>query len=207
MKPLGVIAVLTPFSSKSTFSYRAPVQQVGCVAKTHRDAERCVIASSTAPYRLTPSAPARPLPGTKAIRRAHFRLGHRAPGRGGRRARTVSGCVNSAFLNISIHLRFICSVHGYPTQRAANTSRSRSDRFGLLELRVSRTFLDQLRPKDGAGQVSTATPCPAFLYAACQSEGLEADSGVRRLPPSRPRWHGQESPSRCSRNRRGGFRR
>ena len=47
--------------------------------------------------------PARPLSGTKAIRRAHFRLGHRAPGRGGRRARTVSGCVNSAFLNISQH--------------------------------------------------------------------------------------------------------
>ena len=48
-------------------------------------------------------APARPLAGTKAIRRAHFRLGHRAPGRGVRRARTVSGCVNSAFLNISQH--------------------------------------------------------------------------------------------------------
>ena len=46
--------------------------------------------------------PARPLAGTKAIRRAHFRLGHRAPGRGRRRARTVSGCVNSAFLNISL---------------------------------------------------------------------------------------------------------
>src|SRR5208337_237475 len=45
----------------------------------------------------------RPLPGTEAIRRAHFRLGHRAPGRGGRRARPVSGCVNSAFLNISQH--------------------------------------------------------------------------------------------------------
>ncbi len=33
----------------------------------------------------------------------NYRLGHRAPGRGGRQARTVSGCVNSAFLNISQH--------------------------------------------------------------------------------------------------------
>ena len=49
------------------------------------------------PARLDPSLE------PKAIRRAHFRLGHRAPGKGGRRARTVSGCVNSAFLNISQH--------------------------------------------------------------------------------------------------------
>ena len=83
-------------------------QQVGCVAKTHRDAERCVIARSTHPIGSRPSpagawpGPARPLPGTKAICRANLRLGHRAPGRGRRRARTVSGCVNSAFLNISI---------------------------------------------------------------------------------------------------------
>ena len=48
-----------------------------------------------------------------------FPLGHRAPGRGGRQARTVSGCLNSAFLNISQHfniLRPICSGPGYPTQ-------------------------------------------------------------------------------------------
>jgi hypothetical protein len=44
--------------------------------------------------------PARPRPRTKAIRRANFRRGHRAPGRGGRRARTVSGCLNSAFLGL-----------------------------------------------------------------------------------------------------------
>ena len=93
-----------------------------------------------------PSGPARPLPGTKAIRRAHFRLGHRAPGRGGRQARTVSGCLNSAFLGLfsnSCGPNF--SGHGYPTQCAANTCRPRSDRFWLLELRVSRTFLDNLR--------------------------------------------------------------
>src|SRR5208337_1703495 len=50
------------------------------------------------PHQLSPlpcGGPARPLPGTEAIRRANFRLGH-----AGRRARTVSGCVNSAFLNI-----------------------------------------------------------------------------------------------------------
>ena len=37
------------------------------------------------------------------------------------------------------------SENGYPTQCAANTCRPRSDRFWLLELRVSRTFLDNLR--------------------------------------------------------------
>jgi len=61
---------------------------------------------SPRPQQLTPlpcGGPARPLPGTKAIRRANFRLGHRAPGRGGRRARTVSGCLNSAFHDISQH--------------------------------------------------------------------------------------------------------
>ncbi len=41
----------------------------------------------------------------------------------------------------------MCSVHGYPTQRVASTPCPRSDRFWLLELRVSRTFLDQLRPQ------------------------------------------------------------
>src|SRR5271166_6866729 len=44
---------------------------------------------------LTPAGPARPLPGTKAIRRAHFRLGH-----AWRQAWTVSGCLNSAFLGL-----------------------------------------------------------------------------------------------------------
>src|SRR5208337_1442116 len=38
------------------------------------------------------------------------------------------------------------SGNGYPTQCAANTSRPRSDRFGLLELRVSRTATKPLRP-------------------------------------------------------------
>src|SRR5208337_3670449 len=42
------------------------------------------------------------------------------------------------------NLRPICSGHGYPTQRAANTSCPRSDRFWLLELRVSRTSICRL---------------------------------------------------------------
>ncbi len=52
------------------------------------------------PQQLTPlpcGGPARldPSLGTKAIRRAHFRLGH-----AWRQARTVSGCLNSAFLGL-----------------------------------------------------------------------------------------------------------
>src|SRR5208337_4752773 len=64
---------------------------------------RLPTASTTHAPPLRGPGPSRPLSGTKAIRRANLRLGHRAPGRGGRRARTVSGCVNSAFLNISMH--------------------------------------------------------------------------------------------------------
>src|SRR5271157_3769389 len=52
--------------------------------------------------------------------------------------------VFQTFLDI---LGSICSGHGYPAQRAANTSCPRSGRFRLFELRVSRTFLDNLRPK------------------------------------------------------------
>src|SRR5208337_2160065 len=56
-------------------------------------------------------------------------------------ARGVSGYLNSAFLGLfytSCGPSF--SGHGYPTQRAANTSCPRSGRSWLLELRVSRTF-------------------------------------------------------------------
>ena len=120
--------------------------------------------------------PARPLPGTEAIRRAHFRLGHRAPGRGGRRARPVSGCVNSAFLNISQPFYGpIFSVHGYPTQRAANTSCPRSGRFWLYELRVSRTFLDILRPSVQAMDTrlgATSTVDPDDSPRSCSTNNL-----------------------------------
>ena len=83
-----------------------------------------------------------------------LRLGHRAPGKGGRRASiplhaltTLLSALGAFCLwefrvfstNLNI-LRSICSDHGYPAQRAASTSRPRSDRFWLLELRVSRHF-------------------------------------------------------------------
>ena len=170
-------------SSKSTFSYRTPVQQVGCVAKTHRDAERCVIASSTHPTGSRPSpAGARPgstpLPGTEAIRRAHFRLGHRAPGRGGRRARTVSGCVNSAFLNISQHF----TGHLFRLWISGSTRcqyfRPRSDRFWLLEQRVSRTFLDFSRPQlSGHGY-----PGDAPTVGDWETVGRRGRAGQETLP-------------------------
>jgi len=40
-----------------------------------------------------PRVAPRASPWTKAIRRAYLRPGHRAPGRGGRRSLTVSGCL------------------------------------------------------------------------------------------------------------------
>jgi hypothetical protein len=51
-------------------------------------------------YRLKDGMPQDPLPtlSDEVIRRANFRLGH-----AGRRAWTVSGCLNSAFLDISQH--------------------------------------------------------------------------------------------------------
>jgi hypothetical protein len=69
----------------------------------HCNLARLPTPSTTHAPPLRGPGPFRPLPGTKELRPANFRLGHRAPGRGGRRARTVSGCVNSAFLAISIH--------------------------------------------------------------------------------------------------------
>src|SRR5208337_654496 len=62
--------------------------------------------------------------------------------------RDLEGRLNSVFLGL---FWTICgpsfSGHGYPDQRAANTSCPRSGRFWLPELRVSRTFLDKSRPK------------------------------------------------------------
>jgi len=55
-------------------------------------------ASTTYASPLRGPGPARPRPWTKAIHSANLRLGHRAPSRGGWRARTVSGCLNSGFL-------------------------------------------------------------------------------------------------------------
>jgi hypothetical protein len=55
--------------------------------------------------------------------------------------RDVSDCVNSANLDISRHLRVICSVRGYPAQRPASTSCPRPGRIWLRELRESRHFV------------------------------------------------------------------
>src|SRR5271157_3538085 len=54
--------------------------------------------------------------------------------------RDVSDCVNSANLDISRHLRVICSVHGYPAQRPTSTCCPRPGRIWLRELRES--FMD-----------------------------------------------------------------
>src|SRR5271166_2854865 len=70
-------------------------KQVGCVAKTHRDAERCVIASSTHPtgFSRPVAAPAfQPMDTQLNVLPTLPVL-----------ARTVSGCVKSAFLNKSQH--------------------------------------------------------------------------------------------------------
>ena len=123
-------------------------KQVGCVAKTHGDAEAVRHRKLDAPtgYRLTPlpcGGPARldpslelnqgdppcssppwppgPRQGWAACSDRFWRLELR---------------VFSTNLNI---LRAICSGHGYPPQPAVNTSRPCSDRFRLLELRVART--------------------------------------------------------------------
>ncbi len=89
--------------------YRTPVQQV---AKTHRDAERCVIASSTHPTGSRPS-PAGARPGSTPP------LTQGDPP---------------------------CSSPAWPPGPRQGWAAG-SDRFWLLELRVTRTFLDQLRPQ------------------------------------------------------------
>src|SRR5271157_5181922 len=68
--------------------------------------------------------------------------------------------VFQTFLDI---LGSICSGHGYPAQRAANTSCPRSGRFRLFELRVSRTFLDNLRPQLLRPWIPSSTRCQHFL--------------------------------------------
>src|SRR5208337_1036083 len=60
-------------------------------------------ASTTHAPPLRGPGPARPLLGPRRSAVLISGLATGPPGRGGRRARTVSGCVNSAFLNISQH--------------------------------------------------------------------------------------------------------
>ncbi len=100
-----------------------------------------------------------------------LRRGHRAPGRGGRRALIPPHALSTllsalwAFClwefrvfstNLNI-LRFICSVNRYPAQRAGDTFCPRSDGFWLLELRVSRTctyWSGQWSPPLPVGQIA-----------------------------------------------------
>src|SRR5271166_3039098 len=70
--------------------------------------------------------------------------------------------VFSTFLYI---LRLICSGHGYPAQRAANTSCPCPDRFWLLELRVSQ-------------QIST------FYEPPVQDMDAQLGARHRRRPPT-----------------------
>src|SRR5271166_2071691 len=97
--------------------------------------------------------PARPLAGTKAIRRTHFRLGHRAPGRGGRRAQIVSGCVNSAFLNISQHFTAHLFSPWIPSSARDIDGRARRSTEVVLN--------EQSLPVAGSGRVGRPLPEPS----------------------------------------------
>ncbi len=103
-----------------------------------KDCELARLPTASTTHALPCGGPARPLPGTKAIRRANFRLGHRAPGRGGRRAWTVSGCLNSAFLNISQHF----TVHLFRPWIPSSEGRKRklSRRGNALALTLPRVL-------------------------------------------------------------------
>src|SRR5208283_2981879 len=65
--------------------------------------------------------------------------------------------VSRTFLD---NLRLICSVHGYTTRRPANTSRPRSGRFRLRELRESR-------------QISTFTAHLFSLWIPSSARGID----------------------------------
>ncbi len=78
------------------------------------------------------------------------------------------------------NLWLICSVHGYPTQCAANTSCPRSDRFWLLELHVSQHFSTFYEPSVQAMGIQLnalpALPVRARTVSACLNSaflGLE----------------------------------
>jgi hypothetical protein len=81
--------------------------------------------------------------------------------------------VFSTNLNI---LRAICSVHRYPAQRAGDTFCPRSDRFRLLELRVSRTGRKPLRGGKGQGPARrrwiSATHATRTLFSPSLNEPL-----------------------------------
>src|SRR5208283_2562815 len=95
--------------------------------------------------------------------------------------------VSRTFLDF---LRLICSVHGYPTQGAANTSCPSSDRFRLRELRESQHFSTFYGPsvqsmdtqlgarQRGADPGGSPRSCSTF-----REGGLE---GRREWNPNRP---------------------
>src|SRR5208337_5372644 len=87
--------------------------------------------------------------------------------------------------NLNI-LRAICSGHGYPTPRAANTSCPRSNRFWLLELRVARTGTKPLRGGKDEGPArrrwTSATHATHTIFSEC---GMgSGEWGVEFIPNS-----------------------
>jgi hypothetical protein len=107
----------------------------------------------------------------------------------------VDGPLNSSILGLFFTSRGPSfSGHGYPTQRAANTSCPRSDRFWLLELRVSRTFLDKLRPQLLRAWIPSSARhrrwTPTIHRGRAQRTMLETGRGWR----AKPARHGRKPP-------------
>ena len=105
---------------------------------------------------------------------------------GGRHARTVSGCLNSAFSR-HFYTFYEPSVQAMDTQLNSrqNFLSWRLNRFWLLELRVC-TFVDNLRPKDGANPRERGSPRPCWvvttLSGLVQEPGHETETGLRTRP-------------------------
>ena len=190
-------------------------QQVGCVAKTHRDAERCVIASSTHPTGLRPSPAGARLDPSLELNQGDPPCSSPpwppGPQQGwaacSDRFWLLELRVFSTFLNI---LRLICSGPGCPTQCAATTSCPRSDRFWLLELRVSRIFLDKLRPqlsvllfsRGGVSSKTRRTWCLQPLKRKLLQGGLNSTTpAVAAAVFSLPSRHASGRPRRMASSR------
>jgi hypothetical protein len=79
-------------------------------------------------------------------------------------ARTVSGCVNSAFLDISQHFTGHLFRPWIPSSaRGGNTSCPHSDRFWLRELRVSQHFSTFYGPSVQAMDTQLGARCQDLL--------------------------------------------
>ena len=175
-----------------------PVQQIGCVAKTHRDAERCVIASSTHPTGSRPS-PAGARPGST------FPLNQGDPPcsfppwpPGPRQGWAASSDrfwlrelrVSRTFLD---NLRLICSVHGYPARRTASTADPDDP------LIPQRWVGDPDFPSEwaGTGLTSLKRQRMAFENAYVQCPSLALQACCKRLPRHRLHSRGRLI-QRCS---------